>query len=100
MKKDHGSLEKSERDSIAKLRNLTLCGYNHGAEKLICGRRQDGSPILDISHLQTIYADLYRPEALPAIKELLNGASEIVSLSLQRAWSTISMTFAILNFFQ
>ena len=99
MTEDHGSLEKSERDSIAKLRNLTLCGHNRGVEKLICGRRQDGSPILDISHLQTIYTEVYRPEALLATKELLNGASEIVSLSIQCAQSTISMTFPILNFF-
>ena len=94
---DHGSLEKSETDSIVRLRVLKLYAQNRGVKELICGRRQDGSPILDFSHLQTTYTNICGLEAFHTTQELLNGASEIVSLSLEHAQSTISMISMILN---
>jgi len=98
MEQDPGSLGKSEIDSIARLCDLKLEGPNDGVGKLIYGRRQDGSPILDFCHLQTVYTNICGPETLLATQELLNGTSKIVSLSLECGQSAISMAIVILNF--
>jgi hypothetical protein len=80
---DHASLGNAETGSIARLHSLNLCGTSVGVEKLICGRSQDGSPILDFSHLRELTTALLNRQSLPALREILKRASKLISLRLQ-----------------
>ena len=80
---DHSPLGNAETGFIARLHDLTFSGTSVGLEKLICGTRgQDGSPILDFSHLQELTADLPSQEALPPLREILKRATKLISLVL------------------
>ncbi|KIJ94354.1 hypothetical protein K443DRAFT_110567 [Laccaria amethystina LaAM-08-1] len=80
---DHASLGNAETGSIARLHSLNLCRWSVGVEKLICGRSQDGSPILDFSHLRELTAALPKQDALPVRREILKRASKLISLRLK-----------------
>jgi hypothetical protein len=80
---DDASLGNAETGSIARLHSFNHCGTSAGLEKLICGSSQDGSPILDFSHLQELTAALPKRGALPALRELLKRASKLIWLRLK-----------------
>jgi hypothetical protein len=77
---DYASLGNAETGSIARLQTLDLCGTSDGVDKLICGRRQDGSPILDFSHLQELRISIREQEVLPALQEIFKRAPKLISL--------------------
>jgi hypothetical protein len=78
---DH--LENAETGSIARLHTLDLCRTSAGADKLIYGRNQDGSPILDFSHLQELRISIPEHEIFPAFQEIFKRAPKLISLHLQ-----------------
>jgi hypothetical protein len=80
---DDASLGNAETGSIARLHNFDLSGTSVGVEKLICGRSQDGSPILDFSHLQELTFALLEQEALHSLQEMLKRASKLILLRLE-----------------
>jgi hypothetical protein len=79
---DHASLRNTETGPIARLHTLDLC-TSAGVGKLIHGRRQDGSPILDFSHLQRSIISVPKHEALPALQEIFKRAPKLISLRLK-----------------
>ena len=80
---DHASLGNAGTRSIARLHALDLCGTCVGVEKLVCGRGQDGSPILDFSHLQELRVSIPEVTVLPALPEIFKRAPKLVSLRLR-----------------
>ena len=80
---DHASLGNAGTRSIGRLHALDLCGTCVGVEKLVCGRGEDGSPILDFSHLQELRVSIPEVTVLPALPEIFKRAPKLVSLRLR-----------------
>jgi len=80
---DYAPLGYGETGSIAGLHTLDLCGISAVVAKLICGRSQDGSLILDFSHLQELHISIPEHEVLPALQEIFKRAPKPISLCLR-----------------
>ena len=82
LEEDYVSFVNAEMGSIARLCSLYLCGFSTRMRKLVCARGQDGSPILDFSHLQKLDTSLLNWKALPAFQDLFKRVAHLTSIHL------------------